>query len=51
MGLGGVWRNMRKYPVLYIMAVPVLAYFLVFHYVPMYGALMAFERYVPAKGI
>ncbi|MBE5783089.1 MAG: sugar ABC transporter permease [Clostridiales bacterium] len=47
----GVLHNIRKYPVLYAMAIPVLAYFIIFHYTPMYGALMAFQKYVPIKGI
>lgn len=47
----GVLHNLRKYPVLYAMAIPVLAYFIIFHYTPMYGALMAFQKYVPIKGI
>lgn len=33
------------------MMVPVLAYYLVFHYAPMYGALIAFKEYTPNKGI
>ena len=51
MKMKGVLRNIQKYPVLYLMALPVLAYFVIFHYFPMYGALMAFERYVPTRGI
>lgn len=47
----GVLRNAQKYPVLYGMAIPVMAYFVLFHYMPMYGAVMAFQKYVPAKGI
>ncbi|MBB3112846.1 putative aldouronate transport system permease protein [Paenibacillus phyllosphaerae] len=36
---------------LYIMMLPVLAYYVMFHYVPMYGAIIAFKQFVPAKGI
>lgn len=36
---------------LYLMMVPVLAYYLIFHYAPMYGALIAFKEYSPMKGI
>ena len=46
-----LWRNMRDYPLLYIMALPVVAWYIVFQYGPMYGMLIAFERYVPSKGI
>lgn len=37
---------------LYIMLLPVLAFYLIFAYGPMYGLLMAFQdNYVPSKGI
>lgn len=32
------------------MLVPVVAYFFVFHYIPMYGATIAFRNYSPARG-
>lgn len=40
---------LNKY--LYLMMLPVVAYYVVFHYAPMYGALIAFKEYSPAKGI
>ncbi|MDD9265876.1 ABC transporter permease [Paenibacillus sp. GCM10023248] len=40
---------LNKY--LYLMMVPVIAYYVIFHYAPMYGALIAFKEYTPAKGI
>lgn len=40
---------LNKY--LYIMMIPVLAYYIIFHYAPMYGALIAFKEYSPMKGI
>ncbi|GGA41262.1 sugar ABC transporter permease [Paenibacillus physcomitrellae] len=40
---------LNKY--LYLMMVPVIAYYLVFFYGPMYGALIAFKDYSPMKGI
>lgn len=36
---------------IYLMLVPVVAYYLVFHYGPMYGALIAFQDYSVTKGI
>lgn len=36
---------------LYLMIIPVLAYYVIFHYAPMYGALIAFKNYSPMKGI
>lgn len=36
---------------LYLLLVPVVVYYIVFHYYPMYGAQIAFKNYSPAKGI
>jgi putative aldouronate transport system permease protein len=36
---------------LYLMMLPVIAYYIIFHYIPMYGALIAFKDYSPMKGI
>jgi putative aldouronate transport system permease protein len=41
--------RMNKFIIL--MALPVLAYYLIFHYGPMYGILIAFKNYSPVKGI
>lgn len=35
----------------YIMAIPVLAFYIIFHYAPMYGLQIAFKDFNPAKGI
>ena len=35
----------------YIMFLPVLAYFIIFHYVPMYGVVSAFKKFRYADGI
>lgn len=43
--------NIKKHPWLYIMAVPVLAFYVIFHYMPMYGAIIAFKNFVPSKRI
>lgn len=40
---------MNKY--LYLMMIPVLAYYVIFHYTPMYGAIIAFKDYSPMKGV
>lgn len=39
--------DIRKSPSLYIMIIPVLAFYFIFCYKPMYGALIAFFDYVP----
>ena len=35
---------------LYVMAIPVVAFFLIFNYLPMFGLVMAFEDFRPAQG-
>lgn len=42
-------RRLRELP-LHLMLIPGLALLLVFHYVPMFGIVMAFEDFKPAKG-
>lgn len=36
---------------LYVLIVPVLAYYIIFEYVPMYGVQIAFKNFVATKGI
>ncbi len=36
---------------LYLIFVPILAYYIIFNYVPMYGAIIAFKDYSPQYGI
>lgn len=43
-------RDWRKNWELYLIVVPVLFYFILFQYKPMYGALIAFQNYKPALG-
>lgn len=44
-------RDMRNNWSIYIMALPFLAYFIIFHYIPMGGVLMAFQDFSIKKGI
>jgi len=44
-------RDVRKNKYIYIMAVPVFLYYLLFHYLPMYGAIIAFKDFSPGLGI
>ena len=46
-----LFNNILKHPSLYLMILPVLAYYIIFCYLPMYGVLIAFENYNPVKGI
>jgi len=42
---------MKRNNHVYIIILPVIVYYLVFHYGPMYGALIAFKNYRPAVGV
>lgn len=46
-----VGRGIFKSRYLYIIFVPVILYYIIFHYLPMYGLLIAFQEYNPFKGI
>ncbi|WP_445667459.1 ABC transporter permease [Paenibacillus sp. FSL H8-0034] len=45
-----VWRGLIRDKYLYVLALPMLAYFLIFKYVPMWGILIAFKNYTPYVG-
>jgi len=54
-GHPSVWQTIRSdlkrhWPI-YLMALPVIAYYTIFHYGPMYGLQIAFKDFSPAKGI
>ena len=49
--LGRRIRVLRRYRYLYLMAVPVLLFYALFHYSPMYGLIIAFKDYNVFKGI
>ena len=44
-------QNIKRHPILYVMVLPVLVYYIIFHFAPMYGVIIAFQRYVPSKGM
>ena len=44
-------RDWRMNKAVYLMAVPIIVYFIIFNYIPMGGILMAFEDYSIKKGI
>lgn len=46
-----LWRRIRRQRMYYALALPGLAYFLIFHYLPMYGVIIAFKDYNIYKGI
>ena len=44
-------RNYKEHKVYYWLAVPIIAYYIIFHYLPMFGVVIAFQNYRPAKGL
>ncbi|MBR3742954.1 MAG: sugar ABC transporter permease [Clostridia bacterium] len=44
-------RDWKENWILYLLFLPVLAYFVIFHYIPMSGIFMAFEEYKVTKGL
>ncbi len=46
-----VKRDLLRHKYIYIMLLPVVAYYFIFHYGPIYGAVIAFQDYSPALGV
>lgn len=46
-----VRKDFVKNKYLYLLALAGIAYYIIFKYVPMYGAIIAFKNYLPSKGI
>lgn len=44
-------KDFQKYKWIYIMAIPVVVYYVMFSYLPMYGIQIAFKNYSYGKGI
>ncbi|MDP4098331.1 ABC transporter permease subunit [Paenibacillus sp. P96] len=46
-----LWSRILKNWELYLFIAPALLYFIIFHYIPMYGVQIAFKNFIPTKGI
>ena len=44
-------KSLRRNWDLYLLILPILVFFFVFSYMPMYGIVIAFKDYIAAKGI
>lgn len=49
--LTAVARDFKRNKFVILMALPVVIWYIIFHYVPMYGIVIAFKSYSPMKGI
>jgi putative aldouronate transport system permease protein len=45
------WRDLRIHRTIYLMTLPVILYYIIFKYIPMGGAIIAFKDYNISKGI
>lgn len=43
-------QNIKRNWQIYLFLLPMITYFFIFHYVPMYGVQIAFKNYLPNKG-
>ncbi|MEC0206943.1 ABC transporter permease subunit [Paenibacillus lautus] len=46
-----VAKDFKRNKWLYVLAIPIVAYYVLFQYLPMYGAVIAFKDYSPIQGI
>ncbi|TVY07808.1 ABC transporter permease [Paenibacillus cremeus] len=46
-----LWGYLWFHRYLYLMLAPAMLYYLIFHYIPMYGAIVAFKEFSITKGI
>ena len=46
-----ITRDFKKHKYKYLLVIPVVIYFILFHYKSMYGIIIAFKDYIPSKGI
>lgn len=44
-------KDMKRYGGLYLLVIPVVLYYVIFHYIPMGGVIIAFQDYRPRLGI
>ena len=43
--------DFRRNTVIYILCIPIIAWYIIFHYIPMVGIVMSFQKFTPALGI
>lgn len=44
-------KNIKKDKFLLLLILPVIVYYIIFHYLPMYGLVISFKNFSPARGI
>lgn len=51
MKLKEIKRDLKLNKAIYMMLLPIIAFYIIFHYIPMTGLVMAFQRFRPGAGI
>lgn len=46
-----LWRKIKEYRLVYLMLLPVVVFYIVFSYIPMYGVVLSVKKYRPSLGI
>ena len=49
--IGRIWQSFKKNYFYYLLMLPGLLYFLIFHYLPMFGIIIAFKDITPFSGL
>src|SRR5512143_2407322 len=49
--LAPLWKNLVKYRWLYFLILPAIAYFIIFQYLPLWNAQIAFKDFKPLLGV
>ncbi|GGA48993.1 hypothetical protein GCM10010917_37860 [Paenibacillus physcomitrellae] len=44
-------KDLARHKYIYLMLIPVIVYYVIFLYLPMYGLQIAFKDFSPVKGI
>lgn len=44
-------KDFKRNKYLYLLVLPVILYYVLFHYIPIYGSVIAFENFSPMKGV
>lgn len=48
---GNILQNLNKYKYIYLMILPGMLFYIIFSYMPMYGIILAFKKFMYNKGI
>lgn len=46
-----LWKRIKQYRMYYLLLVPVITFYFIFSYIPMYGVTLAFKKYMFNKGV